>query len=51
MIVAVLIAVLVLLLTGSLPFWPWGRRWGWRGAGGVGGVLLVVVLLLLCNVI
>ena len=51
MIADLLLAVLVVLLLGSLPVWPWSRRWGSHGAGGVSVVLLVVVLLLLLNVI
>ena len=50
MIVDILIVVLVLMLIGSLPSWPYSRNWGYYGTGGVGGILLLVVLLLLLHV-
>ena len=51
MLVDLLIVVLVLMLVGSLPSWPYSRNWGYYGTGGIGAVLLIVVLLLLLNVI
>ena len=51
MLVDILIIALVLLLLGSLPSWPYSRRWGYYGTGGIGTVLLIVVLLMLLNVI
>ncbi len=50
MLVDILIVVLVLMLIGSLPSWPYSRNWGYRGTGGIGGILLLVVLLLLLHV-
>ena len=46
----VLIIILVLMLIGSFPSWPYSRNWGYYGAGGIGGILLLVVLLLLLHV-
>lgn len=51
MLVDLLIVVLILMLVGSLPSWPYSRNWGYYGTGGIGLVLLVVVVLLLSNVI
>ena len=42
----ILLIVLVLLLLGALPAWPYSRGWGY-GPGGILGVLLVVVIILL----
>ncbi|RRA49038.1 DUF3309 family protein [Acidipila sp. EB88] len=50
MLVDVLIVVLLLMLVGALPAWPYSRNWGYYGAGGIGTLLLLVVLLLLLNV-
>jgi hypothetical protein len=50
MLVDVLIVILVLMLIGSLPSWPYSRNWGYYGTGGIGTVLLIVVLLMLLNV-
>lgn len=41
----VLIVILVLLLVGALPAWPYSAGWGYYPAGGVGGLLLVLVIL------
>ena len=41
----VLIAVLLLLLIGSLPAWPHSRNWGIYPSGGFGLVLLILVIL------
>jgi Protein of unknown function (DUF3309) len=40
-----LLIVLVLLLLGALPSWPYSRGWGY-GPSGLLGVLLVVVLVM-----
>lgn len=42
----VLLVVLILLLIGAWPTWPYSSGWGY-GPGGVVGVLLIVVLILL----
>ena len=41
----ILIVILVLLLVGALPLWPYSNAWGYYPSGGVG--LIVVVLLVL----
>lgn len=46
-----LIIVLVLILIGTLPTWPYSRSWGYRPTGGFGVVLLIVIVLLLLRVI
>lgn len=43
----ILIIILVLLLIGSLPTWPYSSGWGYYPTGGLGLILLVVVVLLL----
>jgi hypothetical protein len=42
----ILIIILILLLIGAIPAWPYSRAWGY-GPSGVIGVILVVVLVLL----
>jgi len=39
--------ILVLLLLGALPAWPYSSGWGYYPSGGLGLVLLIVVILLL----
>ena len=41
----VLLIVLVVLLLGSLPRWPYSREWGY-GPSGILGVVLIVLLVL-----
>jgi hypothetical protein len=41
----VLLVVLILLLLGALPSWPYSRNWGAYPSGGLG--LLVVIILVL----
>ncbi|MGD9647594.1 MAG: DUF3309 family protein [Pirellulales bacterium] len=43
----ILLIVLVLLLVGALPAWPYSSSWGYYPSGGLGLVLLVVLLLVL----
>jgi Protein of unknown function (DUF3309) len=42
-----LIVLLVLMLVGAAPAWPYSRSWGYFPSGGLGLVLLIVVILLL----
>jgi hypothetical protein len=43
----VLLVILVLLLVGALPTWPYSSGWGYYPSGGLGLVLLIVIILLL----
>ena len=43
----VLIVILVLLLIGALPSWPYSSGWGYYPSGGLGLVLLVLIILML----
>lgn len=47
MLTTVLIILLVLLLLGAMPIWPYSRGWGYTGSGILGVLLLLVVLGLL----
>ena len=46
MIGTILLIVLILLLIGALPVYPYSRRWGYA-PGGVLGVVLVVLIILM----
>ena len=43
----ILIIVLLLLLIGALPTWPYSGSWGYYPSGGLGLVLLILIVLLL----
>jgi len=41
----ILLIILILILLGAIPAWPYSRGWGY-GPSGILGVVLVVVLIL-----
>lgn len=43
----ILLVVLVLMLLGALPAWPYSRSWGYYPSGGLGLVVVILVVLLL----
>jgi hypothetical protein len=43
----VLLIILILLLIGALPTWPYSSGWGYYPSGGIGLVLVIIVILLL----
>lgn len=43
----ILIVILVLLLIGALPAWPYSTGWGYYPSGGLGLVVLILVILAL----
>lgn len=43
----VLVVLLVLLLIGALPAWPYSANWGYGPTGGIGLVVLILIILLL----
>lgn len=43
----VLLIILVLMLLGALPSWPYSANWGPYPSGGIGLVLVIVILLVL----
>ena len=42
-----LLIILILLLVGALPTWPYSSGWGYYPSGGLGVVLVVIIVLLL----
>lgn len=43
----ILIIILILLLLGAIPAWPYSRGWGYGPSGIVGVILLVLLILAL----
>lgn len=43
----ILLIVLILLLVGALPSWPYSGGWGYGPSGVLGTVLVVVLILVL----
>ena len=42
-----LLVLLVILLLGALPAWPYSRSWGYYPSGGLGIVLVIILILVL----
>ena len=42
-----LLIILILLLVGALPMWPYSSGWGYYPSGGVGLLVLILIILLL----
>jgi hypothetical protein len=45
----ILLVILILMLLGALPAWPYSRSWGYYPSGGLGLVVVVVLVLLLAG--
>jgi hypothetical protein len=43
----ILIILVILILIGALPTWPYSSGWGYYPSGGLGLILLIVIILLL----
>jgi hypothetical protein len=43
----ILLIIIVLLLIGALPTWPYSSGWGYYPTGGLGLVLIILLILLL----
>jgi Protein of unknown function (DUF3309) len=47
----ILIVILILLLIGALPTWPYSSGWGYYPGGGIGLILVIVLILVLVGLI
>ena len=43
----ILIIIVVLLLIGALPSWPYSSGWGYYPSGGLGLILIIIIILVL----
>lgn len=43
----ILLIILIVLLLGALPTWPYSAGWGYYPSSGLGLVVLIVIVLLL----
>jgi hypothetical protein len=43
----IILIILILLLVGAAPTWPYSRSWGYWPSGGIGLILVIVLILLL----
>jgi Protein of unknown function (DUF3309) len=47
----ILLIILILLLIGALPTWPYSSGWGYYPSGGLGLLLLIVLILVLFRLV
>ena len=47
----IILIILLLLVFGTFPAYPYSRGWGYYPSGGLGTILLIVLILWLLNVI
>ena len=43
----ILLIILIVLLVGALPTWPYSAGWGYYPSGGLGLVLIILLILVL----
>ncbi|HEV8140785.1 MAG TPA: DUF3309 family protein [Pyrinomonadaceae bacterium] len=46
----ILLIILIILLLGAVPAWPYSRNWGYGPSGGLGLLVVIVIILLLLRV-
>ena len=47
----VLYFILIILVVGALPTWPYSTGWGYYPAGGLGTLLIILLILALIGII
>jgi hypothetical protein len=47
----ILLIILVVLVIGALPSWPYSAGWGYYPSGGLGTILIILLILALIGVI
>jgi hypothetical protein len=47
----ILLIIVIILLLGALPTWPYSTGWGYYPAGGLGTILIILLILALVGVI
>ncbi|MGE5059239.1 MAG: DUF3309 family protein [Betaproteobacteria bacterium] len=45
----ILLIILILLIVGALPTWPYSSGWGYYPSGGLGLILVIIIVLLLAG--
>jgi hypothetical protein len=44
---AIILIIIILLIIGALPTWPYASGWGYYPSGGLGIILIIVIILLI----
>ena len=43
----ILLVIVILMMIGAIPTWPYSREWGYGPSGGLGLLLVILLILLL----
>jgi Protein of unknown function (DUF3309) len=46
-----ILIILIILLVGAFPAWPYSSGWGYYPVGGLGTILIIVLILFLLGII
>jgi hypothetical protein len=47
----ILLIILIILVVGALPSWPYSAGWGYYPSGGLGTILVILIILALVGII
>jgi Protein of unknown function (DUF3309) len=47
----IILIIVIILLVGALPSWPYSSGWGYYPAGGLGTILIIVLILMVLGVV
>lgn len=47
----ILFIILIILLLGLLPTWPYSSGWGYYPSGGIGALIIILIILWLVGVL
>jgi hypothetical protein len=47
----IILLIIILLLIGALPTWPYSNSWGYYPSGGLGLLLIILLILILLKVV
>jgi len=47
----IILIVVVILLVGALPTWPYSGGWGYYPSSGLGGLLIILLILAVLGII
>jgi hypothetical protein len=47
----ILLILIIMMLLGSLPTWPYSTGWGYYPSGGLGTILLILIILMVLRVL
>jgi hypothetical protein len=45
----ILLVILILMLLGALPLWPYSGNWGYYPSGGLGLLLIILIVLIVAG--